>query len=55
MTTCAWPGCTKTSDDHGREFMGGRLCDEHTAESHERDADALDAIAQARDEAAWTR
>lgn len=44
---CSWPCCTQPPAADGREFLGGRMCDEHTADSHERDSAARDEIAAA--------
>lgn len=46
---CSWPTCERMPAPDGRMFLGGRLCSVHTDESRERDAAALDEIAQAWD------
>lgn len=49
---CSWPGCHEPPATTGRSFLGGRMCGHHTAESHERDAEARDEIEAYRDAAA---
>lgn len=45
---CSWPTCCEPPAADGRQFLGGAMCSDHTAESYERDAAARDEIDQVR-------
>ncbi len=48
VAQCAWPTCTAAPSPAGRMFLGGRMCEIHTSESYDRDAQAQHEIAEAR-------